>query len=86
MKVWFCRDADGECSVWNAMYDSPSFITYHEGEVGIWDAPFYSNPLSVTKTTVCTLEIFGKGFHGVRKGQCKALDLLGTEPVNAESD
>jgi hypothetical protein len=73
MKVYFCRDADGEASTWRYKRTKPVLCK----ETGTWGIS--SNPCRwkslITDTTDSTFEKFGKGFHGVRKGQMKLLDL-----------
>ena len=69
MKVWFCRDVDGDCSVWK----------YHakvnKDEFGTWDM-IPGVKYLLTDGTWDTEEMFGKGFHGVRKGAKKLIDIV----------
>lgn len=75
MKVWFCRDDSGECSVWDGEYQKPVFIKDGEG-VGGWEADVEDDTRKAIATdTEGTFRIFGKGFHDVRKGRCKLMDL-----------
>jgi hypothetical protein len=72
MKVYFCRDIDGEVTTWRYKQAKP---VWHSAE-GIWDNT-YKNAANniVTEGTENTFKKFGKGYHGVRKGQMKLLDL-----------
>ena len=83
MKVWFCRDEDGTRSVWDGSKSKPNI------KDGYWSL---TDPYG-TKGTVMADDsqdmypsvdyTFGPGFHGVRKGQCKLIDI---EPVNREDN
>jgi len=70
MMVWFCRDDDGEASVWH-QDEEPLHKT--DGEwTGGW---------AITGWTNETFAMFGPGFHGVRPGRKKLIEL---EPVETQ--
>lgn len=74
MKVWFCRDSalnGGECSVWSGHKKKPE---QDPDADGVWDLPLKQNKCLCDGTEE-TFKMFGKGFHGVKKGECKKLDL-----------
>jgi len=67
MKVWFCRDKDGDCSTW----DGVKLIHKPKLEDGI----FKGRGPCLTSSSFGTFEMFGNGFHGVKKGRCTLLEL-----------
>lgn len=82
-EVWFCRDDDGECSVWDGTKDKPkkSLPNHKKGE---WNAiaesdPWFkkrpNNSVCICPDTKLTFRHFGQGFHGVEKGRCQKLTL-----------
>ena len=70
MKVWFCRDKNGDCSVWDAQFAQPILR-----DVWGWCADHNTKTLLITVGNDDTFEKYGEEFHGVRKGHCKLLDL-----------
>lgn len=69
LKLWFCRDDDGDVSVW---INSPE-LDLRKLLDGIWCSS--SDKYLVTATTKETFEKFGEGFRGVRKGRRKLIDF-----------
>jgi len=70
MKLWFCRDVDGECSLWDVDYDKPIY------EADEWNSyPADSDAVVVTHDSYETFQMIGKGFYGTRKGGSKLIDV-----------
>jgi len=81
---WFARDDDGECSVWDGRMKKPR----RSRDNGFWINTFrgslclgkmYNTLIRLGRcirpTTTATASMFGPGYHGVRKGQCKLVEL-----------
>ena len=67
-KVLFCRDDDGECSVWRE-----DAMPVKDGD-GKWDLYIDGIDYIIAEDNVETFDLLGKGFHGVRKGGKKLIE------------
>ena len=76
MKVWFCRDEDGTPTVWDGERSKPVYEEFPLSENG-WVSEIFSDQIAfqLSEGKGETENMFGVGCHGVRKGQCKLLDL-----------
>ena len=70
MKVWFCRDDSGECSVWKHNAEPVKYTDR------TWDLESSGLKYLLSDGTADTEAMFGKGFHGVRKGAKKLIDIV----------
>jgi len=68
MKVYSARDNDGECSVWDARETRPI------KDSALWTSRGGLSRIIALNTTHVT-RLYGPGFHGVRKGQCKLVEV-----------
>jgi hypothetical protein len=69
MKVYFCRDSDGTPTTWRYKQTKPRWF------LRVWDLMMGHKKAMITEGCEGTFRKFGKGYHGVRKGQMKLLDL-----------
>jgi len=68
MKIWFCRDEDGEVTVWDGDMDRPELLE------GMWVGG-YGDALCIHEGEGVFNE-YGPGFHSVRKGGCKKFEIV----------
>jgi hypothetical protein len=69
MRVWFCRDDDGDASVWDVGQGKPEY------EMGKWK-DFEEDAMGcIAETSEDVFAMFGKGYRGVKKGKCVEMEL-----------
>ena len=72
MNVWFCRDEDGECSVWDGEKKKPEPEEGVRSHRLVWNDNDDQPSVLLAEDGGCLM--FGEGFHGVRKGRCKLFE------------
>ena len=68
MNIYFCRDSDGTPTTWRYKQKKPALDC-----CGCWCTGCCES--IITEGIRDTNKKFGRGFHGVRKGKMKFLDL-----------
>lgn len=68
--IWFCRDDDGNVSIWDGTKSKPV-----KAENGVWSIPLTENFTVIADTTTEAFDLYGKGFHGVKKGGCRKFEV-----------
>lgn len=70
MKILYCRDDDGTPTCW----DKEAIEVLNKTN-GIWESQSFAKQLLLAEGTKEVEDKFGPGFHGVKKGRIKLLDL-----------